>query len=365
MRHKTPGEWAVIALGILVLIFGIPILALGVWLIWLGGSWYYAPAGAALVVTAWFLFKREMVAFWIYLATFICTVVWAFWERGYDGWAQVPRLVAPTVIMVLILLALPVLHRHGRRPARQIIAGAVSIAAAGCLAALGLHAFASRAHAEIGLAGFAQSQANLTSQANPTPKVALLPINPTDAHPADAPSAQSAPPLPGVLIQPEKLESVGQDWPAWGGTYEGTRYSPLKTINLSNVAQLKKIWAFETGDLPGVADKDKYSPETTPIKIGDRLYLCSAKDIMIAADAATGKEIWRFDPKVLDDAIPYGATCHAVAYYALPAPPGRAMCDPDHRRNPRRSADRCRCQDGSVVFELRPRRDGQPQTGNW
>ena len=42
-------------------------------------------------------------------------------------------------------------------------------------------------------------------------------------------------------------------------------------------------------------------------------------NIVIALDAATGKEKWRYDPKVSDDAIPYGATCRGVAYYAVPA----------------------------------------------
>ena len=47
---------------------------------------------------------------------------------------------------------------------------------------------------------------------------------------------------------------------------------------------------------------------------------------MIAADAATGREIWRYDPKVLDDQIAYGATCHGVAYYAVPGAQPDSPC---------------------------------------
>ncbi len=68
------------------------------------------------------------------------------------------------------------------------------------------------------------------------------------------------------------------------------------------------------------------SPETTPIKVGDNRYLCSAKNIIIALDAATGREWWRYDPQVPDDAIPYGATCRGVSYYRDPSAAPDALC---------------------------------------
>ena len=42
-----------------------------------------------------------------------------------------------------------------------------------------------------------------------------------------------------------------------------------------------------TGDLPSERAKGKYGAETTPLKVGDTLYLCSAKNILIALDPAT------------------------------------------------------------------------------
>jgi quinoprotein glucose dehydrogenase len=63
---------------------------------------------------------------------------------------------------------------------------------------------------------------------------------------------------------------------------------------------LQLAWQFRTGDLP----KKRWGAETTPLKIGDRLYLCTARNRLIALDAASGKELWRFDPKVKDASIP-------------------------------------------------------------
>ena len=48
--------------------------------------------------------------------------------------------------------------------------------------------------------------------------------------------------------------------------------------------------------------------------------------IVIGLDAASGREEWRHDPGVADDAIPYGATCRGVAYYAVPDAPADELC---------------------------------------
>ena len=89
----------------------------GVWLIALGGSWYYGLAGLGLIGTGILLNHGRMAALWLYLVVWIGTVVWAWWEVGADWWAQVPRMVAPTVILVLLLLCIPNIRRVVRRPA--------------------------------------------------------------------------------------------------------------------------------------------------------------------------------------------------------------------------------------------------------
>ena len=286
-QNRGFGYWAVTVLAAIMVVFGLPILAGGIWLITLGGSWYYALAGLGLLVSAWFLFRHAMLGVWIYLLTFVGTVIWALWERGFDGWAQVPRLVAPTVILILVLLAIPALR--GR-----FAGGRAAIAAS----AIGLVA--------LGLSGVA-----LTS----VREIPLL------AQEAEAPAEPSIAPRPVA----EPLE-VGADWPAYGGTYAAARYSPLDQITPDNVSQLERAWEFNTGDLPSEAAEGKYSPENTPLKVGDDLYMCTGMGIALAIDAATGGEEWRFDPQVPVDAIPYGATCRGVAYYQVPDAAPDAAC---------------------------------------
>lgn len=62
-----------------------------------------------------------------------------------------------------------------------------------------------------------------------------------------------------------------------------------------------------------------YGAETTPLKIGDRLYLCSATNILLALDAASGGELWRYDPGVDPEYIPYTAACRGVVYHEVAA----------------------------------------------
>ncbi|MGE0747060.1 MAG: pyrroloquinoline quinone-dependent dehydrogenase [Rhodospirillales bacterium] len=118
----------------------------------------------------------------------------------------------------------------------------------------------------------------------------------------------------------------GRDWPAYGGGPNARRFSPLKQITRDNVGRLVRAWTFRTGDMPTGAAHGKYAAETTPIKVGGSLYLCSAKNILIALEAATGEELWRFDPVVANEAIPYGASCRGVTYYAVPDAASDARC---------------------------------------
>jgi quinoprotein glucose dehydrogenase len=249
-----------------------------------------------LLVSAYLLFRRSIAAVWIYLLTYGGTLGWALWERGFDGWGQVPRLVAPTVILVLILLIVPALRNRSAMPRAAIAASVVGFLALGTA----------------GLALSSVRESSLLAQEAPTTQ----PAPAIPAAPAAPPAARAAQPQIGG----------GTDWPAYGGSYHAARYSPLDQITRDNVGQLERVWEFHTRDMPSEAARGRYSPENTPLKVGDNLFMCSAKGIAIAVDAMTGREEWRFDPVVADDAIPYGATCRGVAYFAVPDAPSDAAC---------------------------------------
>jgi quinoprotein glucose dehydrogenase len=85
--------------------------------------------------------------------------------------------------------------------------------------------------------------------------------------------------------------SPGQnvDWPVYLGDKERSHYSPVEQINRSNVAQLKVAWTYETGD------KGEY--QANNLIIGGTLFTASPTRKVIALDAATGAELWKWDPK--------------------------------------------------------------------
>ena len=125
---------------------------------------------------------------------------------------------------------------------------------------------------------------------------------------------------------PEPQMQIGADWPYYGGDAQATRFSPLDQITPENVAQLEPAFTYHTGDRPTGEAEGMYSPEVTPLKLGDDLLMCSAMNILISVDAATGEENWRFNPGVPNEAIPYGATCRGVTIYTDPEAAPDDLC---------------------------------------
>lgn len=110
-HHSRAPAWGVKILGWVNIALGAVILVGGLWLIILGGSWYYGLAGLGLFGTGLLLTRARIEAVWLYLLVWLGTLGWSWWEVGADWWAQVPRLVAPTLILLLVLLCIPALSR--------------------------------------------------------------------------------------------------------------------------------------------------------------------------------------------------------------------------------------------------------------
>lgn len=80
------------------------------------------------------------------------------------------------------------------------------------------------------------------------------------------------------------------EWPVNGGPYN-IRHSPLTQVNPGNVNKLQVAWTYDSHD----AFKDS-EMQSNPIVVEGVLYATTPTLRVIAISAATGKEIWTFDP---------------------------------------------------------------------
>jgi quinoprotein glucose dehydrogenase len=90
------------------------------------------------------------------------------------------------------------------------------------------------------------------------------------------------------------------------------------------VSKLTQAWSFSTGDLAtkGAAIK-RASFENTPILAEGRLYVCSSFNEVSAVDPGTGRQLWRFDPKIATNLrYPNDYNCRGVAYAVTPGQNG-------------------------------------------
>jgi quinoprotein glucose dehydrogenase len=265
-------------------IFGILVLALmtlggvvltlgGGWLFILGGSPYYLIAGLLYLLAAAMLFQGRVAGTWIVALVTLATAIWAWWETGGDGWDMVPRLSATMVLAVMLCIWLPRLRNTGgtvrHTPWVLPLATLAGVVIWGAAFATG------------GENNVVTATRSSTAQAD------------------------------GTVV----ADASGEDWQAYGGTKAAMRYSTLTQITSKNVGDLELVWEYHTGDMPAGDTEGKYSPENTPLKVGDTIYVCSAMGIITAVDPVSGEERWRYDPAVAPQSIPYGATCRGVAYF--------------------------------------------------
>jgi quinohemoprotein ethanol dehydrogenase len=94
-------------------------------------------------------------------------------------------------------------------------------------------------------------------------------------------------------VDQHRLEAADQEPGQWftpGRDTSEQRFSPLKRINDTNVQRLGLAWYAPLNTYRGV--------EATPLVIDGVLYNVSAWDLTTAYDAATGKVLWTYDPKI-------------------------------------------------------------------
>jgi quinoprotein glucose dehydrogenase len=90
------------------------------------------------------------------------------------------------------------------------------------------------------------------------------------------------------------------DWPAYGADSGGSKYSPLETIDRTNVTKLAVAWTFSTGEplkhLPHSGKPPSF--EATPIVIDGVMYIGTPYGNVFALDAATGAKKWAYDAHI-------------------------------------------------------------------
>ncbi|HVW69455.1 MAG TPA: PQQ-dependent dehydrogenase, methanol/ethanol family [Steroidobacteraceae bacterium] len=110
--------------------------------------------------------------------------------------------------------------------------------------------------------------------------------------PTGSPEA-TAPPPPAARVDAQRLahsESEPDQWLTPGRDAGGTYYSPLDSINDKNVARLGFAWDYKLGTKRGL--------EATPVVVDGVMYAAGNWGRVYAVDAATGHELWTYNPQV-------------------------------------------------------------------
>ena len=272
MSESSPSYPKPRFLSVVIGLIGVTLVLQGLPLVQTGGSLYYLLAGITLASIGVLLFRGDDRGAKLYGIFLAITYLWALYEAGLDAWALMPRVAMFTVLGLWFVIPRV---RRGLEQAEpsplfeqkptKIVLGAFVVFAFTLLLTSGRY--------EVG-----KPIAAGTGQAN----------NPSG------------------------------EWRSYGASKTGTRFAAADQINLDNVTQLEKAWEIRTR-VPGAF-------KGTPIQVGDGLYLCTGKNIILSLDPDTGLERWRFDPDLQSARIGFWDTCRGVTYYDVPDSNPSADC---------------------------------------
>ena len=259
-------------LGLALLLTGLFYLIGGGKLISLGGSWYFFIAGLLTTASAIFVFRKKAFGVWLFALVFVGTIVWAWFDAGWDFWALFSRLMFPAGVFAALLFTLPAIRRYQAQ------------------SSLGAPAYTGATVVVIGmLIAFYQM---------------------FQPHPTVAASGQE---LPLIPVNADKQQV---NWQHYGNDTGGSRFAALDQINRNNVKDLKEVWRFQTGDLT-TGSGNGAEDQTTPLQVGDKVFVCTPHNNIIALDADSGKQIWKAEVNSKADAW---ERCRGVAYFDATQP---------------------------------------------
>jgi quinohemoprotein ethanol dehydrogenase len=96
-----------------------------------------------------------------------------------------------------------------------------------------------------------------------------------------------------IAVNAQRLADADSDssnWLTHGRTYSEQRFSPLEQINTETISNLKLAWSVDLG-------QGERGQASTPLIVDGVMYVTTSWSRVMAMDAATGKVLWRYDPK--------------------------------------------------------------------
>ncbi|HUF10285.1 MAG TPA: PQQ-binding-like beta-propeller repeat protein, partial [Rhodothermales bacterium] len=98
----------------------------------------------------------------------------------------------------------------------------------------------------------------------------------------------------GCQAPPDQLQNPDyRTWEVYLGDKASTQFSSLDLINRRNVDQLQIAWTYSADE---IGPDDRTQIQCNPIIVDGILYGTSPKLKIFALNAATGEELWKFDP---------------------------------------------------------------------
>ena len=124
----------------------------------------------------------------------------------------------------------------------------------------------------------------------------------------------------GVAAHHGKTSATDTDWPSYANTPGSSKYAPLSQINAKTVTGLKVAWQWGSPDEVLISQNPRlaaFGYKSTPIKIGNTLYVSTSLGQVAALDAATGKQKWLFDTRTWESGRPanLGFNHRGVAFW--------------------------------------------------
>ncbi|MBP1143342.1 quinoprotein glucose dehydrogenase [Pseudomonas sp. PvP027] len=260
--------------GIVIAILSLILLFMGAQLVAAGGSPAYSVIALGLLATATLVFLKRKSAVTLYAVMMWGILVWIIYEAGLDKWQWIPR--GDLFALIGLWLAMPWVVRplyqaqssSDNRRFHPLLGGTLGIMLL-IVIALMFH--------------------------DPYPQQGRI-DNMTTTRNAD---------------------SAGSDWAAYGASNAGQRFSSLDQITPDNVAKLSVAWEYHTGDLRD-EDKDagEYTFEATPLKVNNRVYVCTPHNEVHALNPQTGQLAWKYTPEKKRSYLQQHQTCRGVSYYS-------------------------------------------------